>query len=423
MKISVIGAGSTYTPELVTGFHHVRDALHVDELVLMDVDADRLENVGRFAERILRHVDMPTRISLTTDLDSAVADADAVLVQIRVGGQAMRLLDETIPLKHGQIGQETTGAGGAMKALRTVPVVLDIAERVRRLARPGAWLVDFTNPVGIVTRALLDNGQRAVGLCNYAIGVQRWAADLLGVEPTRVVANPTGLNHFSWCRSILVDGEEVAPRLLRDHASAVEEKFGFPRSLVDLVGAIPSYYLMWYYATDERLSALATEKPRAQEVAEVERELLEMYRDPTLVERPALLERRGGAYYSEAAAELLASLLGDAPGMHVVNVRNNGVYAGLADDDIIETACMVSRDAVTPIAQDPMPPHMLGPVQHVLAYERQIAAAAQSGDEDEVRRALLTHPLMGQYRTVDELWPELRQASSRYLPQFSPGCC
>lgn len=419
MKITVIGAGSTYTPELVTGFHHVRDSLPVTHLTLMDTDRDRLDNVGAFAERILATHDLPITVERTTDLDKAVRDADAVLIQIRVGGQAMRLLDETIPLKYGQIGQETTGAGGAMKALRTVPVILHIADRTRELAKPGAWIVDFTNPVGIVTRALLDNDHRAVGLCNYAIGIQRWAAQLSNVEPTRVLANPTGLNHFSWTRSILLDGTEILPQLLAEHRDEIVDRFHFPGSLIDLVGAIPSYYLQWYYATDARLQALHTEEPRAKEVAEIEAQLLDMYRDTTLVERPSLLENRGGAYYSEAAAELLASLLGTAPREHVINIRNNGLYPGLADDDIVETLCRVSAHHIEPVAQNPMPPHFLGPVQHVLAYERQISNAAQTGSPDDVRRALLTHPLIAQYDTVERMWPELLDRSRRYLPQFA----
>lgn len=418
MKIAVIGAGSTYTPELVTGFHHVREALSVDELWLVDIDRDRLDNVGAFAERILRRHELDTAVHRTTEVDDAVRDADAVLVQIRVGGQTMRLQDELVPLRHGQIGQETTGAGGAMKALRTVPVVLDIAERTRRLAKPDVWIVDFTNPVGIVTRALLDNGHRAVGLCNYAIGVQRWVAQLYGVEPQRVEVDPTGLNHFSWMRSARLDGREVLPEVVAQHTEAVVEKFGFPRELIDLVGAVPSYYLQWYYDTTNRLAKLHEEKPRAQAVAEIERELLEMYRDPALVERPALLESRGGAYYSEAAAELLASLLGSAPGHHVLNVRNAGLYPGLADDDVIETRCEVTAGRVVPVAQQPMPPHFLGPVQHVLAYERQVCEAAQTGDRATLERALLTHPLIGQYATVTAMLPELLEASHDHLPRF-----
>jgi 6-phospho-beta-glucosidase len=419
MKIAVIGAGSTYTPELVTGFAHVREHLQVDELALMDINPERLRVVGDFASRILANVQLPIRTSFTADVEEAVTGADAVLIQIRVGGQRMRLLDETLPLQHGCIGQETTGAGGAMKALRTVPVVLGIADAARRLAKPDAWIVDFTNPVGIVSRALQDAGHRSVGLCNYAIGIQRWAAQLLGVEPDRVLANPVGLNHFSWTRSILLDGEEVLPEILDKHSDAVSERFGFPEDLIRRLHAIPSYYLSWYYFHDRKLAKLKTETPRAAEVQAVEDELLKMYADPRLVERPALLEKRGGAYYSEAAAELLASLLGDAPRSHVINVRNNGLFAGLADDDIVETLCAVDRAGVRPVAQDPMPPIMLGPVQHVLAYERQIAAAAVSGDETAVKDALLTHPLIGQYDVVEDMLPELLHASARYLPAFA----
>ncbi len=418
MKIAVIGAGSTYTPELVTGFGHVRDHLQVDELSLMDINPARLEVVGAFAQRILGRLELPIRTTLTTSLEEAVSGADAVLIQIRVGGQSMRLLDETIPLEYGCIGQETTGAGGAMKALRTVPVVLEIADAARRLARPDAWILDFTNPVGIVSRALQDAGHRSIGLCNYAIGIQRWVAKLLEVSPDRVLANPVGLNHFSWTRSVLLDNEEILPSLLASHMDAVVEQFGFPPDLVQRLQAIPSYYLSWYYSHDRKLEKLKTEVPRARQVQLIEDELLAMYADPTLVERPALLEQRGGAYYSEAAAELLASLVGDAPRSHVVNVRNNGLFAGLADDDVVETLCRVDHDGATAWLQEPMPPIMLGPVQHVLAYERQIAAAAVSGDEVAVKDALLTHPLIGQYELVEAMTPRLLEASAQYLPQF-----
>lgn len=418
MKIAVIGAGSTYTPELVTGFHHVRNAFHADQLSLMDINRERLETVGGFAQRILESKALDTKVSLTTEIAEAVTDADAVLIQIRVGGQAMRLQDETIPLKYDQIGQETTGAGGAMKALRTVPVVLDIAEQTRKLAKPDAWIVDFTNPVGIVTRALRDNGYRAVGLCNYAIGVQRWAASTLRVEPHRVEVDPVGLNHFSWTRSIRLDGQEYLPELLDQHANAVQEKFGFDPELIRLVAAIPSYYLKWYYSNRRRLEELKKETPRAQEVSEVEEQLLEMYRDPTLLERPKLLEQRGGAYYSEAAAELLASLLGTDVRRHVINAQNNGTFEQLADDDIIETLCDVDG-TYTPVRQTPMPSVMLGPVQHVLAYERLICQAAQTGNRDTLRQAFLAHPLLGQFDYLDDLLDELLLASKQYLPQFA----
>ncbi|MFC7492668.1 MULTISPECIES: 6-phospho-beta-glucosidase [unclassified Nocardioides] len=407
MKVTVIGAGSTYTPELVSGLAAQRSRLAVDELVLMDVDAERLEVVGGFAQRMLAHQGLTTDVRLTTDRTDAVRDADAVLVQLRVGGQAARLADETFPLECGCVGQETTGAGGLAKALRTVPVVLDIADAVRRIAKPDAWFIDFTNPVGIVTRALLDAGHRAIGLCNVAIGVQRRVARILEVDPARVEVDPVGLNHFSWTRRVFLDGEDVLPRLIDERFAQLQEFSPFPEHLVRLLGALPSYYLRYYYEHDIAVAEQRHERPRAAVVADLEAELLELYRSPELVEKPAQLEGRGGAFYSEAAVDLLASLHADEPTPHVVNVRNDGLIPGLADDDVIETRCLVSRKGVEPLPQPEVPPVLLGAIQHVSAYERIAAQAAISGDEDDVRRALLAHPLVGQWDKVERLLPGL----------------
>ena len=245
-----------------------------------------------------------------------------MLIQIRVGGQAARLRDETLPLPCGCIGQETTGAGGLAKALRTVPVVLEIAEEARRRAAPGAWIVDFTNPVGIVTRALLDAGHRAVGLCNVAITFQREFARLLGVEPERIVVDQVGLNHLTWVRAVRLDGTDVLGGLLADHGDALAAGAGLPRRLLEELGAVPSYYLHYFYDHDEVLAEQREGVPRAAAVMEIERELLELYRDPSLNEKPALLEQRGGAFYSEAATGIVASLSGAGDAVHVVDVRN-----------------------------------------------------------------------------------------------------
>lgn len=419
MKVTVIGGGSTYTPELVSGLAAQQHRLRVDELVLMDNDAERLEIVGNFAIRMLAHQGSETKVTLTTDRQSAVKNADAVLIQLRVGGQAARLGDETFPLDCGCIGQETTGAGGLAKALRTVPVVLEIADDVRRLAKPDAWIIDFTNPVGIVTRALLNAGHRAVGLCNYAIGVQRWAAALLNVDDSRVEVDPVGLNHFSWTRRILVDGVDQLPDILRNHTTEVLEKYPFPHDLITLLGAIPSYYLQYYYTHDAVLEQLASEPPRATVVAELERQLLEEYRSPLLTEKPAQLAKRGGAFYSEAAVDLLASLYSREETTHVLNVRNDGIIPGLADDDVIETRCRVSSAGIVPLPQSTVPPLLLGPIQHVSAYERIAEKAALSGDTDDVRMALLAHPLIGQWAMVEGLVPRLLETSAQYLPQFA----
>ncbi|MGW8398048.1 family 4 glycosyl hydrolase, partial [Streptomyces lydicus] len=249
VKLAVVGGGSTYTPELIDGFARLRDVLPLEELVLIDPAPDRLEMVGGLARRIFARQGHPGRISWTDDLDAGIDGADAVLLQLRIGGQAARNQDETWPLECGCVGQETTGAGGLAKALRTVPVVLDIAERVRR-RNPDAWIVDFTNPVGIVTRALLTHGHRAVGLCNVAIGFQRKFAELLGVAPDQVELEHVGLNHLTWERSVRVAGEDVLPKLLAEHGETIAGDLRLPRTLLDHLGTVPSYYLRYYYRHD-----------------------------------------------------------------------------------------------------------------------------------------------------------------------------
>jgi 6-phospho-beta-glucosidase len=399
VKVAVVGGGSTYTPELVSGL----SGLAVDELVLQDIDPERLEVVGGLAQRMLRRVEYGGELLLTDDLQRAVDGADFVLVQIRVGGQAARLQDETIPLACGCIGQETTGAGGFAKAMRTVPVVLEIAEQVRARAADGAWIVDFTNPVGIVTRALLDAGHRAVGLCNVAIGSQRSIAARVGVEAERIVVDQVGLNHLTWIRAVLLDGRDILPELLANHVEELAESVRLPTELLLELGAIPSYYLHYFYAHDAVLREQLDGVPRAATVAEIERELLEMYRDPTLAEKPKLLEQRGGAFYSEAAVGLVRSLSSGDGAIHEVDLRNEGTLGGLADDDVVEVPARVGHNEIVPLDQRPLAPELLGLVQHVAAYERLTAQAAVSGDPVDAKKALLTHPLIGQYELTETL--------------------
>jgi 6-phospho-beta-glucosidase len=399
MKLAVIGAGSTYTPELVS---HLSQ-LDVGEVALHDIDAERLDVVGGLAQRMLDRAGYDGALLQTGDLDAALDGASFVLVQLRVGGQAARLRDETVPLRCGCIGQETTGAGGFAKAMRTVPVVLELAERVAERAAPGAWIVDFTNPVGIVTRALIDNGHRAVGLCNVAITFQRLCARLLEVEPERVLVDQVGLNHLTWIRAVRLDGRDVLPELLADHGDAFADEIELPRSVLDDLGAIPSYYLHYFYAHDRVLADQQTAVPRAQTVAEIERELLRLYRDPNLSEKPALLEQRGGAFYSEAAVGLVRSLASNDGAVHVVDTRNGVTLAGLAADDVVEVPARVTAAGAVPIEEEPLAPELLGLVQHVAAYERLAAEAAVTRNAVTVRKALLAHPLIGQIEMIDAL--------------------
>ena len=402
MKLAVVGGGSTYTPELVAGLARERERLDLRELALHDIDPQRREIVGGLAGRMLSAGGYDGDLSVTDDLERALDGASFVLIQLRVGGQTARLTDETIPLACGCIGQETTGAGGLGKALRTVPVVLEIAERVRELAAEDAWIVDFTNPVGIVVRGLLDAGHRAVGLCNVAIGLQRSLAQLLEVEPERVLIDQVGLNHLTWVRAVRVDGGDVLPDLLADRLEELADCVDWPAALLERLGAIPSYYLRYFYLHDE-----------------VEHELLELYRDPALTTKPALLERRGGAYYSEAATQLVAALATGSGDEQVVDVRNGGTVAGLADDDAVELPVRIEASGPVPLPQQPLAPELLGLVQHVASYERLAAEAAVSGDRDLVYKALLAHPLIGQTAQAEELTERLLAEGSEHLPQFA----
>ncbi|MFF7162882.1 6-phospho-beta-glucosidase [Streptomyces sp. NPDC008086] len=418
MKLTVVGGGSTYTPELIDGFARLRDTLPIDELVLMDPATDRLELIGALARRIFTRQAHNGTITTTTDLDAAVEGADAVLLQLRVGGQAAREQDETWPLDCGCVGQETTGAGGLAKALRTVPVVLGIADRVRR-ANPTAWIIDFTNPVGIVTRALLQEGHRAVGLCNVAIGFQRRFATLLDLPASRIHLDHVGLNHLTWETGVRLDGpegENVLPRLLTDHGDRIAADLHLPATLLDGLGVVPSYYLRYYYAHDEVVRELRTKPSRAAEVAEMERQLLSLYADPALDEKPALLAKRGGAYYSEAAVDLAAALLNGAGSPYqVVNTHNNGTLPFLPDDAVIEVQAAVGEKGPKPLPVAPVDPLYAGLMAQVTAYEDLALRAALHGGRDRVFKALLSHPLIGQYEYAETLTDQLIAHNREHL--------
>ena len=421
VKIAVVGGGSTYTPELIEGFTVRGDRLPVDELVLLDPDPDRVEVVGGLARRMLDRLEWPGRLILTPNTDAALDGADFVVVQLRVGGQAARFVDETLPLRFGTIGQETTGAGGFAKALRTVPVVLDIAERAARRAAPGHWIVDFTNPVGIVSQALLDDGHRAIGLCNVAIGFQRRFAKRFGVPPEQVELEHVGLNHLTWERAVRIDGVDRLPELLETDGQAIADDVGMPLELILALRAIPSYYLRYYYLFDSVLADQRSQghETRAEEVIEIETRLLEMYRDPHLSEKPALLANRGGAFYSEAAAALIASLHDGAGDIQIVNVRNNGCLPDLPPDAVVEIPARVDRDGAHPLPLAPLAPLMRGLVQQMKAYEELAVAAARSGDRGIALKALLANPLIRTWEVARPLLDELLAANTALLPRFA----
>jgi 6-phospho-beta-glucosidase len=419
IKVAVIGGGSTYTPELIEGLANRRDRLPIDELVLEDLDPDRLGVVGGLADRMLRRLEWTGHLSLTSDPIEAIDGASFVLVQLRVGGQVARLSDETLPLGFGTIGQETTGAGGLAKALRTVPVVLELADLADRRAAAGAWLVDFTNPVGIVTQALVDAGHRAIGLCNVAISLQRGIARRIGVDPDSLGLEQAGLNHLSWITAIHDDGRDLLPEILATHGDSIAKELGLPAKLVRGMGVVPSYYLRYYYAFDDVMAEQLGGHHRAEEVMDLEGRLLRMYADPALDTKPALLNDRGGAWYSEAAARLLASLHDGRGDVQVVDVRNGGTMPDLGADDVVEVPARIGRDGANPIPQAPLPAAMRDLVRSVKAFERLAIRAALSGERADVRAALEAHPLVGgRIGDVEPLLDALLDANRQHLPRF-----
>jgi 6-phospho-beta-glucosidase len=419
MKLAVVGGGSTYTPELVDGFSRLRDELPIDELWLVDPDPERRELIGGISRRMFARAGHPGTIHVTDDLRAGVENADAVMFQLRVGGQQARHGDETFPHALCCIGQETTGPGGFAKALRTVPVVLEAAEVVRKYAKPDAWIVDFTNPVGIVTRALLEAGHRAVGLCNVAIGFQRRYADRYDVDPGAVRLDHVGLNHLTWERGVHVtrDGVEtdVLPSLLADHLEETAISVHADPRLLTMQQALPSYYLRYYYSHDEVFREQIFEPTRAQVVYETERALLRKYADPAIDTKPVELESRGGAYYSDAAVNVLASLTTNRGDTQVLNVRNDGTMPFLPDDHVIEVPTVVGSAGLTALPIDPLPADMQGLISHVASYERLALEAAVHGGRDRIVRALLAHPMVGQFEKAEKMTDLLLAENAKHL--------
>ena len=423
--MAVVGGGSTYTPELVDGLCDLEERMVVDDLVLLDPNELRRDVVGGLSERILRARGWAGSFSTTADPHAALEGADFVVVQLRIGGQAARHVDETLPVGYGCLGQETVGVGGLAKALRTVPVVLELAEEMSARANPGAWLVDFTNPVGIVTQALLDDGHRAVGLCNVAIWAQRRIGHYLGVDPDAVEIEHVGLNHLTWIRSARTPaaGTGAGDRLdeLFDRfGPEVELESGVSAEVLRLQHALPSYYVHYYYGHDAEVAQQESPgyRSRADVVAELETTLLDEYRDPALTTKPAALSYRGGAFYSLAAVRLMASLHAGTGDVQVVDMRNDGAVPELADDAVVETTAVVDAEGAHPLPQRPLLPEMLGLVQHVKGYERLAVQAARSGSRDDVVRALLANPIVGQYPLAGDLADALLSANKEHLPRF-----
>lgn len=427
LKIAVIGGGSSYTPELVEGFilHHAE--LPVRELWLVDIEPGqhKLNIVGNLAKRMVEKSGLPIEVHLTLDRREAIQGADFVSTQMRVGMLDARGRDESIPLKYGVIGQETTGPGGMMKALRTIPVLLDICRDIEELA-PNAWLLNFTNPAGMVTEAILKySNVKSIGLCNAPIGLIKQTSAKYGVEADRIYAEFVGLNHLHWITRIDVNGEDKLDEMLADTASYsaknVPAREWNPEFLQSL-HALPSYYLKYFYMTDamleEQLESLQTGGNRAEVVKRVEEELFELYNDPELKDKPKQLEQRGGAFYSEAAVNLMRSLYNGTNDIQTLNVANQGIIDFLPDDASIEVNCVVTKTGPLPLQLTKIPPMAVGLIHAVKTYERLAIDAAVTGDRGLAIQALAHHPLVPSVEVAIQMLDEMLEANKEYLPQF-----
>lgn len=432
LNIAVIGGGSSYTPELIDGFIRRAAELPVAEIRLADIPSgqDKLNIVGDLVKRMLTRAGLNTKVILTFDRRQALQDADFVVSQIRVGGLTSRAHDERFPLKYNVLGQETVGPGGFANALRTIPVALDICRDISELC-PDAWLINFTNPSGLITEAILKHtGVKCLGLCNVPINMVMMAAKLLEVPSEEVSIDFAGLNHLVWGRQVRHQGRDVTAFILdklQDGASLTMKNIPdlkwdgeFLRSL----GMLPCPYHRYYYMTDrilaEELAAAADGGPgtRAEQVQKVEAKLFELYTDETLTQKPKELENRGGAYYSEAAVSLISAIHNDKREIHAVNTANNGAIAGLPDDCVVETNCVIGKAGAQPLPVGTLPPEIGGLVQHVKAYEILAVEAGVKGDKGKALQALANNPLVPSVDVARHLLADLLAINERYLPQF-----
>ena len=427
-KVAVIGGGSSYTPELVNGFLARVDSFPLTELWLMDVSSERLDVVGGFARRMVQAKGAPFAVHMTTDQREGVRGASYVITQLRVGGMKARREDEYLGRRHGLIGQETTGVGGMAKALRTIPVILSIARDMRELA-PGALLVNFTNPSGLVTEALNRYAPDvpAAGVCNAPITIKMGILEALErrrglqIAPQRAELQTLGLNHLTWHRGFVVDGEDIWPQILEGYLEELRadpDPAWDPRT-VEVLGMVPNYYLQYYYHTDRKLAAQENWPPsRAEEVMGIEADLLAQYAEPDRTEPPEDLMKRGGAYYSTLATQLLDAHYNDLGETHVINVRHGGMVPGWPEDWVLEMPCRVDRAGIHPLPAEPLPPVCFGLLAHVKAYELLTVEAAVHGDRDAAYQALLAHPLGPSADRVQAVLDDMLETNRSYLPQF-----
>lgn len=432
LKIATIGGGSSYTPELVEGFIKRYNELPITELWLVDIEEgkEKLEIVGALAKRMVEKAGIPMKIYLTLDRKEALKDADFVTTQLRVGLLKARAKDERIPIKHGVIGQETNGPGGLFKALRTIPVILDICKDMEEYC-PDAWLINFANPAGMVTEAVLrySNQKKVIGLCNVPIGMRMGVAKAYDVDHERITIDFAGLNHMVYGLDVYLDGKSIKNDIIEKLGSGDASvnmqnitDLGFDPEFLIALGLLPCPYHRYYYKTqimlEEELENAKKNETRAEVVQKLEDELFELYKDENLAEKPKQLESRGGAYYSDAACNLIDSIYNDRGDIQTVNTRNNGAISNISPNSAVEVNCVITKDGPKPIVVGKLPVAVNGLVQSIKSFERVTIEAAVTGDYHKALLAMTINPLVPSDEVAKVILDEMLEAHKEYLPQF-----
>lgn len=416
MKFTIVGAGSSYTPELLDEMIVRRESLPIDELVLYDIDSHRLEVMEGFCKRYSAKRDFLIKIRSTTDIDDALYGAAFVDTQIRVGGNKQRVKDEKIPLKYGLIGQETTGAGGMMKAFRTIPVMLDVARHMEK-SSPDGWLINYTNPAGLVTEAVKRyTNANIAGFCSGGIFPKMWAKRSMGIDYNRVQYDYVGLNHLNFISHITIDGRPVTEK---EFETLAETNDDVGADIQKLLGCLTSPYLQYYYKTGQRVEELkAKSQTRGEYVQDLEKIVFAGYADENNADIPKELYKRGGGGYSEVAMNFVNAVYNNVDTEMVVNVQNKGAVPFLPDDGVVEINCLVNKRGMAPIHKSYIPAPCWGLISEVKNYEMLAVEAAVEGNVTKMKQALLAHPLVREYSVVEKLVPDLLKGSKEFLPQF-----
>lgn len=432
MKVVIIGGGSSYTPEIIEGLLLRQDEFPVDIISLVDIESgkEKLEIVGQLAKRMIEKAGVSIELSWTLDRREALNGADFVSTQIRVGGLKAREKDERIPLSHGLIGQETNGAGGIFKAFRTIPVLLDLAKDVSEIC-PDAWIINFTNPAGIVTEALLKHGmhKKVIGVCNIPYNMTQSAAEILKEDPNNVRIEFIGMNHFVFGSKVLVNGEDKLSKVIEalvnqsvDFSPANIVSSGWSETFLEAMNMLPNPYHQYYYQKESTLKkdlkAYQDNGTRAEQVQVIEEELFNEYKNPQLDIKPEALEKRGGAYYSDVACSLMSSIYNNSQNIMTVNTLNNGAIVDLAEDSVIEVNCLITKEGPVPLTVGRLPQQIKADILMMKAFEEQVIKASISGDYRDAYLAFVMNPLIKDEKKAKVILDELLNAHKQYLPQF-----